>query len=307
MRLFYFFVTFLLLVTSAHAVDFSVGVSPPVVEVGDVNPGEQKIVKFSIFTVSDENLLVYLDTENGNMDFFNRGYSHLMSNFSEEPTMAWIQFVNNPVEIDVASSKTAGRAWKDVTLVLNVPRNAEPGYHVIKINPRPTVYGSLGTPVGTSIVATTSVSILFNVRGSAKRDGVVLDSTTNGYAGNPFSINTFFQNLGTNTIHARTFIKIYDADKNFLGEFYSPGLYVKPGLVTLFETPVDTGLNEGEYSIESSVIFTTDSAEKNSTIYLYTQQEQPKPAEDNTWIIIFAIAIIIILLALAYRWYSEKR
>ncbi|MCX6815495.1 MAG: hypothetical protein NT120_01415 [Candidatus Aenigmarchaeota archaeon] len=294
--------------TCASAVEFSVGVSPPVVDVGEVDQGEQKIVKFSIFTVSDENLLVYLDVESGNMDFFAKGYKDLMANFSEEPTMRWVQFINNPVEIDTKSSKTAGRAWKDVTFILNIPRDAEPGYHVIKINPQPTVYGNLGAPVGTSIVATTSVSILFNVKGDAKRDGIILDSTAAGYANNPFTIKTFFRNTGTTTLYGRSTTKVYDINGNNVNEYYSAKMYVNPNTVATFETPVNDNLKEGDYNIVSSVAFTTGTAEKNATIHLYKQEAGAAPQQqpNNTLIIIFAIIIIIVLIV-AYRWFSERR
>jgi len=294
----------LILVGTSHAAQFSVGVSPPVVEIGDVSPGEQKLVTFSIFTVSDESLLIYFKVEDGTLDFFSRGYGNFLYNFSEEPTSSWIELLKDPVEIDATGERVADRSWTDVTVLLKVPENAEPGYHVVALRPIPTTFGAVpGT--GANVVTVTSVSILFNVEGPAKRGGTILDTTSSGHT-NGLNIKTFFQNTGTTTISARSTNRVYDKNNALIGEFYSPRAYVKPGNIAALETPT-SAMEEGEYTLNSIVTFTTGDSQKNSTVYVAeAPQEVGAAEEDNTLLIIFATIIIIALLAAVYRWLRER-
>jgi hypothetical protein len=287
-----------------HAVEFSIGVSPNVVDVGEIQPGEQKLVKFSIFTVSDEPLLVYLESENGNMDFFNIGYKDRMPQFSEENILPWVEFLSNPVEI-LIHGDGAGRSWTDINLVISVPEDAEPGYHVFYVQPKPTVYGEgPGAPIGATIVSVAKVSVIFKVAGDSKRDGIILDTTSHGYSDRGFTIKTYFQNTGTTTLYSRAVNKIYDGN-NFVGEFSSSREYVSPGEVMVFQTPVYTYLDEGEYNIVSTVTYTTGDAQQETTINLLKPIITAKAAEernplDITLILIVIIAIVVIIVAI--RW-----
>jgi hypothetical protein len=286
----------------SHAADFSIGVSPPVVEVGDIEPGEQKIVKFSIFTVSDEPLLVYFSVENSSMRFFDLGYRELMSNFSEEPTSSWLEFPSNPVEIDT-QTRVAGRGWKDISVLLKVPENAEPGYHVVHVLPKPSVFGAGGAPAGTSVVAVTSVSILFNVKGDARREGIILDTTAGGASGRSFSLNTAFQNTGTVTLYAQAITSLYKKGA-LVNEFQSVWQYVLPGSVKVFTAPASA--DEREYDTVSTVGYTTGRDVKNGSITIpfleTTAKAAEQPKEGWPWYIILAIIILIIAAIILYRW-----
>jgi len=301
------FIILPLLAFVSYAAIYSVGVSPGTITLGDVSPGETKIVKFSIFSVSDETLLVYLGSQSGDFDFFNRGYREYMPQFSEEPTSTWIEFISNPVEIDPTVSK-AGRGWTDVNVLLQVPEDAEPGYHVIDIMPTPTVFGQGTAPVGTSIVAVARVSIIFNVIGDAKRSGTILDTTAYGYGGAGFHTKTFFQNTGTTTVYARTFSKVYDSNGTFLGEFASAREYVKPATTTAFDTPIEGAFPEGSYDVDSKVLFTTGDTEKTSTVRLYAPitGAAVKAQEEFPWLVVLIVLIVIIII-IAVRWFSAKR
>jgi hypothetical protein len=293
---------FAFLIPASHAADFSVGVSPPVLDAGTASPGEQKIAKFSIFTVSDEPLLVYFETQNGNLDFFSKGYGIFESNFSEEQTASWIQFVANPTEIQTNESRLVGRSWKDITVILNVPSNAEPGYHVVYVQPKPTVYGKGGAPIGTSIVAVTQISILFNVQGEAKRDGVILDTILSSS-----SVKTPFQNTGTVTISAQATSDVYDNNGTLVGTFSSPRAFVGPGKMVSFEAPTPR-LAPGRYSISSTVKFTTGEAKSTRPGLVSAAQQQKKTEKTEFPLAALATGIIIILaIIIIYRWFRASR
>jgi hypothetical protein len=293
-------------IAPVHAADFSIGVSPPVVEAGEIGPGEQKIIKFSIFTVSTDPLLVYFGTDNSSMRFFDMGYTELMANFSEEATSSWLEFPNNPVEIDTAS-RIAGRGWKEVTALLHVPDNAEPGYHVIHVRPMPTVFQQGAAPAGAGVVAVTRVSVLFNVKGEARREGIILDTTTSGFSKGRFSLNTFFQNTGTVTLYAQATTSLYKKNGTFVNYFQSTWEYAKPGSIKIFTIPASA--DEQEYDTTSLVKYTTGEATKNGTITLplveTTAKSVEQPKEGWPWYII--LIIIIIVAIIAYRWLRERR
>jgi len=299
-------VLFVSLIHCARAADFSVGVSPPVVEVGDVQQGDQKIIKFSIFTVSTDPLLVYFDVQSGTMDFFNRGYSQYMSNFSEEPTDKWVDLVQNPVEIDTTQAKIVGRSWKDITVILNVPKDAEPGYHVVQLLPKPTVYGKDNAPVGTNIVAVTQVSLIFNVVGNPQRQGVILDAIGSNFNDRGFTLKTPFKNTGTDTLYTRVTSTILDKNGTAVGTFDSSREYVQPGAVTQFETPVIAQLSAGEYSVHSVAHFTTGDAVNDAMIKLQqavaAQQEQPQG--EIPWILIIGALAVVFIFFAVYRWHN---
>lgn len=290
----------LLIILPVYAASFQVGVSPAIVDAGNVAPGEQKIVKFSIFTVSDEPLLVFFDVESGNMDFFNDDRKYLRPSFSEEPTASWLEPIKNPVEIDT-TTKNLGRSWTEVNMLLDVPETAEPGYHIIQVRPRPSVFGKVGGSVGTNLVAVTSVSVVFNVEGEAKREGIILDTKLAGITKSGFKLETPFKNTGTVTLYSYATNKVYDKDGTVLGEFHSSREYVKPGDIQKFNTPVTGLFTAGEYDIDSIVSFTTDDAEQRTTILLQEPPISQQAEEYPSLLIIFAVIIIILIAIFIYR------
>ena len=294
----------LLLSSAVFAADFSVGVSPNIIDLGDVVPGEQKLMKFSIFTVSTENLLIYLAAESGSVDFFNTR-TDLLPKFSEERTASWIEFVANPIEIDTTSERIADRSWKDINVLLNVPQGAEPGYHVAYVTPNPTVFGTPENAVAT-IVSVVKIPIFFNVDGNAKRRGIILDTTAHSYTGNSFMLKTYFQNTGTLTLYALAENNIYDENGTFVGSFPSTREYVKPGETVALVSSVNSHMPEGIYKVSSRARFTTGDTIKDSVITLSGEAEPIVQEAEFPWLIVILIIMVIIVI-IVLRWLIARR
>jgi len=284
-----------------------VGVSPSIINLGELERGTTNLVKFYVVTVSEEPFLVYLNVENGKLDFFDSNYNNLIVNYSEEDTASWIKFLNNPVELkpqneSLKTDYETIKSWREVDLLLEVPKNAEPGYHLIKVKPNPSEISGTSGRVGANVVAITSVNIIFNVSGEAKRDGIILDATAERYKTNELELNTYFQNIGTTTITAKAVQNIYDKNGNFIKTIASPREAVKPKEIKIFNSslPLD-GLSLGDYNVLNTVSYTTDSAYKNSTISITSEilAMQPKAGELPFWLFIFIIVIIALMI---YRW-----
>lgn len=301
------FFTFFLQKTFA-AKEFSVGVSPSIIELGEVYPDSSKPVSFFIVTASDETVLVYLEPRDAQIDFFNKpNYNEYVNFYSEESTTGWIQTFSNPVELkpsgEISTLGGSVKGWREVNFLLNIPKNAEPGYHLVKIFPKPALpTGAIGQ-VGVQIAAITPVTILFKVPGNVIRQGKILDITTGRQIGNNLELLTHFINTGTVTISARANdIKIYDKDGSLKASLASGTKTIRPGEKYVFTAMLPLNdIKDGDYLVSSNVNFVTGDVQKNSTVKIYTKLVPvptgvvSKPFEIPLWVLLL-IAFLIILI-----------
>lgn len=298
----------LLIFPLTKAVDFTIGVSPGIVNLGEIEPGSTKIVKFFLVTPSSEPLLVYLEPENGDLDFFSRDqYKELIFNYSEESVVNWAEFLSNPIELKPSNEtiKTGVgeiRGWREITFLLNVPKNAEPGYHLLKIKPSPYIPSEVVGQVGARVVAITSVAVLFNLPGEVRRDGVILDVTQGKYLADRIEINTHFKNTGTVTISAKAFQSVLSNGKP-IENLTSETQLVKPGEIVIFKTFLPLSkVSPGNFSVVTTVSYTTGLTTKNSTLLIEALPRIEKPEEIFPWWIVILILITLIAIGI-YKWY----
>jgi hypothetical protein len=91
---------FLIFFSQAYAKDFSVGVSPSFIDLGEIQQDSSKPVNFFIVSPSNETIIVYLQAVQPLIDFFgNAKYKDYVFNYSEEPVSSWVQTFSNPVEL----------------------------------------------------------------------------------------------------------------------------------------------------------------------------------------------------------------
>ncbi len=283
----------------------SLGVSPGFIDLGTLEKGSTKIVKFYVITTTGEKYLVKLEASEVNLDFFKRDkYRDLIYEYSEQPVRSWIDFINNPVELKSIEGK---RGQAEVNLVLKIPENAEPGYHAVTIDPTPVVPEKT-SPMGVGVVGVVGLNILFRVSGDVLRTGRILDITSGGIKGNRLELNVFFQNEGTVTMSSRAdSIKIYDDSGKVITSVPSNIDHLKPGEIKVLKAYVYDKLEPGIYNVSANVNYITGSVSKNSTIVyeLIPTGEIVSPAEEYKfpfWLLI--IPIIIILAYLVHKWWD---
>lgn len=299
-----YFIIISLLMASVSLAAISVGVSPPIVELGKLEPGESKVVSFDFITSSEETLLVYMAAEKGKMDFFKSRpqYTYMLQNYSEENVDSWIKLINNPIELKKPEdSGTNIRGRREVKFLLNIPEDAEPGYHLMNIIPTPTFSSETVGAAGAVMVSIVPVTILFEIEGEARREGIILDTVYSGYDGSRLRIDTYFQNTGTDTMTVRAFQELYDKEGNFIASSPSQKALLEPDEVTALNTQLSTGtIPYDDYIISTKVDYTTGSAYRNSTITLYGLPAAPmavaEPFPLFTVGLIIAFIIIIILI-----------
>jgi len=280
---------------------FNVGVSPSLINLGDVEMDSTELVNFYIITPSEEDLLVKLEPFRANLDFFkNPQHQLLITNFSEEDVTSWVKILENPVLLEINNEPLGGssgtiKGSREISFLLEIPKDAEPGLHLVNINPIPTTPSGGADAVGTRVVAITSENILFNVVGEALRDGKILDVELGKYIGNRLEIKTYFKNTGTVTITARADQKIYK-DSVVLKEFSSSVEEIKPEEIKTIKSYINVeNLDYGEYQIKTLVDFTTGNTSLSSSVVLIGPVSVP---EEETLIPIWLIVLILILLIL---------
>jgi hypothetical protein len=148
------------------------------------------------------------------------------------------------------------------------------------------------------VVSVVSVNIVINVKGDAKRKGIILDVVPESFSSESAGISTYFKNTGTTTMTAVAYNKVYDSGGNLIHELKSPSSAVKPGATNNFKTNMDMkGINSTNVSVHTEVDFITGHASKDGYIELSDTvilQEEYKTDNNLLIAILIIIAIIII-------------
>jgi len=305
MKFSFFIITFIVLFAVFSVMSFSqnVGVSPGKTDLGEVEKGSTKLVDFYVISPSDETLLIKLEPEMVDL-YGNKN----MNNFSEEDITSWVKIINNPVELKPVNEtlKALGvKGQREISFLIDVPEDAEPGYHTVNINPVPSKISETSSPVGSAVVSIISFRVFLNVIGDVVRKGSILDVESGSYTGNNLEISTYFQNIGTVTIASSGTQKIYDKDGKLVKEIYLGRSYVKPKEIKVFKGFLPTsGLSLGDYTVYTVIDYTTDSTEKSSTIKLTIPTPTAlatKHEESMLTILVIAIIAIFIISLIIYR------
>ena len=293
------FIIIFFVIFSLPSLSQSVGVSPVRINLGEVEGGSTKLVNFYIISPSEKTLLVKLEPERPNLDSIGKDF---ITNLSEEDISPWIKVINNPVELRPVNEtlKTTGgliRGQREISFLIEIPNNSEPGYHVIDIKPVPLESPETTAPVGGRVVAVVSVKVLFDIIGNALRRGIILDTETGNYIGDRLEINNYFQNTGTVTISASGTQKIYDKEGNLKEVLFLSKKYIKPREIKAFRGLLPTtGLSLGDYDVYTVIDYTTGKAEKSSTITLTTPPPTILAVKAGEEIFIPLLIIIIIVI-----------
>jgi hypothetical protein len=314
--IFFILIISFLFILPEHYAQLNVGVSPPILDLGEIEPGTSKIARFYLVTSSKEKFLVQMSpTRDYISTFMNGKYKDFIYNYSEEDVSSWVEFLSNPVELKEVQESQNTKAGtpiagaREIIFILKVPKNAEPGYHsgVINLNP-----ASLHeAPSMISIKAVVPLKFIFKVPGKAIREGKILEVSSGNYdLDNRLNVNVYFQNTGTVTMGVGpAVVNIFD-ERGLLDSLSSNFDYVKPGKTTIFSGfwfPKDIKL--GKYNATAKIDYITDSAFKQSFIDVYERPTPPvgKVVEKEfvfPWWAIILLFIFVAIIALIYYYKS---
>jgi len=245
----------------------SVGVAPPVLDAGEMLPGESKAMEFYIMTDYEKDLLVDISTKDARRGFYVPGkgrftYAFLPENSSEEDISGWVTFLNEPVIVPpekrlvYLSGGGMANANKKVEFIISVPEDTEPGYHAGFVSPYPRL-SIEGGGTGLGIISVVEMGYVVNVMGEAIRDA--------GIAGIDFTMDRpghgilyiLVKNKGTVTLSARADrVRIFNSSQA-IAELSSNERKIAPGRVGELGVGLDTRGMEGVYSVTARVEWLT--------------------------------------------------
>jgi len=295
-QIFYLLIFVIFLLPTISVAQHSIGVSSTVINLGTLERGSDNVATFYLVTASSESFLVSLNKEPAASDFFSRvGYGDYLFNYSEEGVIEWVELFRDDVRIEPVEGGGIIGAQKEVNFIVSVPEDAEPGYHIFRIKPLPVLSPEAVGQVGAVVVSATAVTFLFDIEGTAIRDGIILDVVPGTRVGNKFAVNVYFQNTGTTTISAIAKQTIYKNGEIIANSVSSREL-VSPGEVKVLRVLyAGNKFSEGDYEVRTSVDFLSGSVSKNSTISVLPSilppvEEKPK----FPWLLIVLILIILV-------------
>jgi hypothetical protein len=321
-----FFSTAMIVVALAafggSATGLSVGVAPPVLDAGQMLPGESRSMDFFLTSDHDEDLLVDVSSKRAKRGFFiptkdRSRYAFKPDNASEEDISGWLVFLEKsfmvPPEKRLVYLSGGGmaNANQKVGVILNVPEDAEPGYHAGYVSPYPSVsLGGGGTGLG--IISVVEMAYVVQVVGEARREIEVAGMDFRMISPGRGRLDILVKNTGSVTVSViAEHIEISDRSGSVLQDRSSNEKYIKPGRVERLETYLDTRGMEGSYGAKAYVEWVTGETSYSGEFEITDYVPMPAvtgevvgpaaPAAFPIWI----LPVILIFIALGVYWRSR--
>ncbi|MDI6806418.1 MAG: hypothetical protein QMD14_01215 [Candidatus Aenigmarchaeota archaeon] len=291
----------------AHAL--RVGVAPGSINLGTVERGENVRLTFYILSDTDEKLPLNLEYEEINP--FNIHPEWNLTELSEESFEPWINFLEGTrIEIPVTKifyEEIQLAVNKKVDAILNIPANAEPGYHTANIALHPLVPPPAERGARITIITTANLRITFRVDGEVNRDLEVLGFLEKMENPTTLLVTVFVRNKGNVTLLAElSNLKLYDGNK-IISSVRGTKSKLKPGEIGNLITRLDArNLEEGKrYNASVTVIHRTGEITKVGSIvvpkYVVIPEVKPPPPVFPWWIVIVVIGVITLIIIRRYR------
>jgi hypothetical protein len=319
MRLLVLPLVIVLLLMPGCARGLSVGVAPPVLDAGEMLPGESKPMEFYLMTDHDKDLLVDLSTKKAQRGFYEpvRGrdrYSFASENASEEDISGWLTFMKRSVilppekRLVYLSGGGVANANQGADVIISVPEDAEPGYHAGFVSPYPRIsFGGGGTGLG--IISTVEMGYVLKVPGEAIRDAEIAGFDLRMDRPGHGTLVILVKNKGTVTISVRAdSIRVFNSSQAIAG-LASNEVKIAPGRVGEPGAGLDTRGLKGVYGVEAHVEWLTgeDSLEGEIEVREYVPPPPvtgevvapPVPAGFPLWILPL---ILVVVALIVYRW-----
>ena len=282
-------VLILVLMTSAATAEY-IGTAPGLKDLGTVERGSTE--KVDVYLLTDLNQPFTVNpsfNRPGSTVFSNEGsnYDFKPEKASRESIEDWIDFPRQSFAVDPASSTAINlenggqaNARGSFSFFLDVPKDAEPGYHAgaINLNPKLNPDGGSGTSINT--FGLTQFIFVFRVPGEAIKNVKILDVNALRTEENSVRIDYLLKNNGTVTVNMnRAKTKIYDSYGRKSAEFVTGGMYLSPGESRVVKSWWrNDNVSGGDYRVESDLNYITGEASIDQTLNI---PDVPVKVESN--------------------------
>jgi len=297
---------------SNQAKAISLGAAPGVMEIGELEKGKEYSVNFYLLTNSPTDLVTTLSYGEGKKSMFEKNvsspYVFVPDETSEEDTSQWVKFVRSKMVVSDKNSFPVRfpdgsiiNANEKASLIINVPSDAEAGYHHFEVVLSPEISAKGAGGVGVSTIGVTRPVFIFKISGKAEREGSIEGVAGARSKNNNAEIDVLFRNAGTVTISARVkSLKIYDE----FGEYVNTieGGYVKippktTGILKVYWID-DNKDKQKTIRVEANVDYLTGTVSKEAMVTIPKAEVLPmkeiKMEEFPWWIIILIIGIVLL-------------
>jgi hypothetical protein len=302
---------------SAPGFSISLGIAPSVTDLGDVSAGSKYIVDFYIITDYDSDMSASLKATQIGSEFldparFRGSYRFVPSFASEEDITGWLRYIENPVVIKpekMTYSLKDGSyviANKRATIILDIPTDAEPGYHAAYVEPVPGV-SIYGKGLGTTLIAVARMILVFNVDGNPARSGAIKSFGSQRIDYATEQVKIMFENTGTQTLIAKgSGINVYRSGE-LVGTLTTNFRSVRPGETAELDANWNVvDVEPGQYGIRATVSWTTGEAYREGVVDVHPAPARPLPVGEIVkipsgfpyWIV---IAVVIVIGVIIYR------
>ncbi len=303
-----FLFIFSLILGSVKAI--SLGAAPGVMDIGELERGKEYSIDFYLLTNSDRDLLTTLSFLEGKRSMFEKNvtgrYTLIPAEISEESMSDWIRFMRSKMVVSNKRSfpvrfpdGTVVNANERATFILNVPQDAEPGYHTFEVVLSPSL-PKTGTGMGISMIGVTRPVFIFKIPGIAERKGTI-EGIAGSRLGSKAVIDVLFRNSGTVTISAKvSSLKIYNETGYYVDTLKGGYVIIPPkstGILKVYWNDKDED-KQKTIKVEATVGYLTGSVTKESMVIIprsgITTRAEGKAEEFPWWIIILIIGIILL-------------
>lgn len=297
-------VTLVLLAGFTQAV--KVGVYPGVNDLGTVERGQT--VSGQIVLINPDGGEVSLSLQHPNPSFYTvrpESYDFVPENASQEDVTDWFSLESREVQLrETRLFQVDGRSVEGngaVSYILNVPGNAEPGYHRVQV--LPDLEKSSGNTIGTQGISVHN--IVFQVPGRAVRDGEILGFYGQRKTAQTEVVKTVVQNTGSVTATFRVNTRVLLENRSV--DLGGTGKTLSPGEIGVFRRSWDLdGRESGRYNVSSDVSWSTGDTMETGSISVSSEPEPSLTGSLNpsnssktdleTYLIFFNILVLLGLL-----------
>ncbi len=201
----------LVFVVLGAGASFNFGITPDQTDEGVQNPGDRFFTSFNVVSGQEEGLEVTIDTTTAGVDDFKAMRGEAAANYSEQPCQDCVEFLTGGGELQDYNQDSNINQWRRVEFFVDVPEDAEPGYHMVQVQPQPTRSSGSGS-VG--VVSSTAFPVIFRVPGTAVRSATILGVHAGQTYDNRQRIVATLYNAGTVTVTTRTELRVPTVDGN---------------------------------------------------------------------------------------------
>lgn len=307
---------FLIIMTAGVVSAEYVGVAPGVKDVGTVEPGNTYEVKFYLVTNIQDNFQVTPSYTRPNPSIYqsedNRRYDFKPQNASQEKIEEWVRFPRDTFNVDPSESKavslTGGgtaNAKGTITMYLEVPEEAEPGYHAGAVNINPSLSTSADGGAAVSTMGLSQFVFVFRVPGIAKRSLEIREVNALRSSDGGARIDYLVKNNGATTVRLnRGNTELYNQFGNQTGTLTYGGQYIAPGETKIIKNYwKDNDLEAGEYRIRGEMNYLTGKSFIDDTVdiseYVQVESTGSDGQGDQTipwWLVVMVLVLVGVLM-----------